>query len=329
MNTVGITALVPPEIIYGCGKRPVDINNAVPFTKNALIGARANPRHALHATGYHPRSKLCAWTAVWRDLLIERKMKVDSLIVVAGGDCHNALVDGQKVALSGIPTFYFFYPFEDDHEFLKCQLVKLSDFLGSKPDVGAAKKIRRVKEIGLCLEQKRIDGNVKASELFPLLVSFSDLSSNIKKFEERLKKIGKRKLEWKSRIALLGVPPIYPDFHECAEGFGMHVVYDELPYEFLRLGGENLNEIAKSYNDYTFARELMFRIEFLRKELQRRKVDGIIHYTQYACHHVLEDEVLRKELDYPMLTLHGDIPRATPEQIKLRMEAFAEILGRR
>ncbi len=43
---------------------------------------------------------------------------------------------------------------------------------------------------------------------------------------------------------------------------------------------------------------------------------------------MLEDEVLRDELDYPMLTIQGDLPGNTPQQVKLRLEAFREMLDR-
>ena len=56
-------------------------------------------------------------------------------------------------------------------------------------------------------------------------------------------------------------------------------------------------------------------------------MDGIIHYTQYACHHILEDGVFRERFDCPILTVQGDIPGPVPEQMKLRLEAFAEIIG--
>jgi len=105
-------------------------------------------------------------------------------------------------------------------------------------------------------------------------------------------------------------------------------VFDELPYEFIRHAGCDIKEIARDYCDYTFARPLDFRIDFLRSELEKRKVDGVIHYTQFACHHMLEDEVLRSELDYPVLTIQGDLPGNTPQQIKLRLEAFMEMLDR-
>jgi len=52
----------------------------------------------------------------------------------------------------------------------------------------------------------------------------------------------------------------------------------------------------------------------------------VIHYTQFACHHTLEDEIFRDYLDYPFLTVQGDLPGPTPEQLKLRLEAFSEML---
>ena len=110
----------------------------------------------------------------------------------------------------------------------------------------------------------------------------------------------------------------------------MHVVYDEMPYEFIRHGGRSINAIAGSYSGYTFARNISHRIEFLKKELKKRGVDGIVHFHQYACHHKLEDPILREALTmhgYPYISIEADLPSNTPEQIKLRMEAFKERLG--
>jgi benzoyl-CoA reductase/2-hydroxyglutaryl-CoA dehydratase subunit BcrC/BadD/HgdB len=108
---------------------------------------------------------------------------------------------------------------------------------------------------------------------------------------------------------------------------GLHVVFDELPYEFARLSGKNIEELAKNYCNYTFARNIKFRLDFLKKELQNRKIDGVIHYTQFACHHLLEDDILRKNLDYPYLTIQGDLPGPSSRQTRVRLEAFSEMLG--
>ncbi|MDF1557267.1 MAG: 2-hydroxyacyl-CoA dehydratase family protein [ANME-2 cluster archaeon] len=307
-DTVGITALVPPELIYACGKRPLDVNNVVPGSSSS------------------PASKLCAWTAVWRDMILSGELDIDSLVVVAGGDCHNALVDGQKAELSGKPTHYFFYPFDGDTDYFRSQLEKLSLFLGGVQDEGIITRITDLKSRGRALDEQRVNDRARASDVFSALISFSDLAGDLDAFERTLDSIPEADVEYTSRVALIGVPPIYPDFHEVAEGFGLHIVYDELPYEFIRLGGCDLDSLARNYTKYSFAGPIETRIRFIQGELRRRRVDGVIHYTQFACHHTLEDEIFRQHLDYPILTVQGDLPRPSSEQLKLRLEAFAEML---
>jgi benzoyl-CoA reductase/2-hydroxyglutaryl-CoA dehydratase subunit BcrC/BadD/HgdB len=307
---IGITALVPPELIYACRGEPFDVNNVIPYSKK------------------YPRNKLCAWTAIWQEMLSKREISIDSLIVVAGGDCHNALVDGQKVAMSGVPTHFFFYPFDGSTDYLESQLLKLSDFLGNIEPPGISGQIRDLKKMGEQIDKKRAAGKLSAGDTFRILISFSDLMGDLDKFRKAISVIQEKKIKMNNRIALIGVPPIFPDFHEVTQSLDLQVVFDELPYEFIRHSGTDIPEIARDYSDYTFARPLDFRIEFLRKELDKRHVDGVIHYTQFACHHMLEDEVMRSELDYPILTIQGDLPGKTPEQIKLRLEAFREALER-
>jgi benzoyl-CoA reductase/2-hydroxyglutaryl-CoA dehydratase subunit BcrC/BadD/HgdB len=307
---IAITALVPPELIFACGGEPFDVNNVIPASKKT------------------PRNKLCAWTAIWQEMLVKREQKIDSLIVVAGGDCHNALVDGQKAAMSGIPTHFFFYPFDGDAGYLESQLYKLRDFLGNIEYPEKFREIKKLKKTGLQIDKKRLSGKISSTDAFRIMVSFSDLRGDLNDFQKAIAEVKENYIELNNRVALIGVPPIYHDFHEVAQSLDLQIVFDELPHEFIRHSGINLEEVARDYSDYTFARPLDFRIGFLQKELEKRKVDGIIHYTQFACHHTLEDEVMREKLDYPMLTLQGDMPGKTPEQIKLRLEAFREMIAR-
>jgi benzoyl-CoA reductase/2-hydroxyglutaryl-CoA dehydratase subunit BcrC/BadD/HgdB len=310
METVGITALVPPELIYACGMRPCDVNNFVPQSR------------------IQPSAKLCSWTAIWREMILKGNISIDSLVVVAGGDCHNALVDGEKVALKGTPTFYFFYPFEEDVDYLENELDKLCKFLGGIKDPGKFKRIEDLKKRAQDMDMKRAQGKLPAKQVFDLMVSLSDLRGDITQFEKELDGMSEGDYIPSNRVALLGVPPINSDFHEVLEEYGLHVVYDELPYEFARLSGCDVRDLAKSYCGYTFARNIEHRLRFLRNELEKRKVDGIIHYTQFACHHLLEDDILSNNLDYPFLTIQGDLPGKTSRQAKLRLEAFSEMISK-
>ncbi|MDP2767400.1 MAG: 2-hydroxyacyl-CoA dehydratase family protein [Candidatus Methanoperedens sp.] len=313
MPKIAITALVPPELIFACGGQPYDVNNVIPASKK------------------YPKNKLCAWTAIWQEMLVKREIKIDSLVVVAGGDCHNALVDGQKAAMSGIPTHFFFYPFDGNHKYMESQLNNLCSFLGNIKYPEKFREIKRLKKIGQLIDKKRTSGKISSAEAFRILISFSDLLGDLNEFRKALDTQLTPHLNagiGVNTVALIGVPPIYHDFHDVAQSLDLQIVFDELPHEFVRHTGTDINTVARDYCDYTFARPLDFRIEFLQKELEKRKVDGVIHYTQFACHHMLEDEILRQRLDYPMLTIQGDLPGKTPEQIKLRLEAFREVLER-
>jgi len=310
VKKIGITALVPPELIFACGASPFDVNNVIPSSRK------------------YPGNKLCAWTAIWKELLVQKEIHVDSLIVVAGGDCHNALVDGQKAAMSGISTHFFFYPFDGDSLYMESQLNRLSEFLGGIKYPEKFKKIRELKKQGQIIDHKRSCGKLSSSEAFRILISFSDLAGDVEGFSRIISSLEEINIDIRNRIALIGVPPIYHDFHEVAYSLGLHIVFDELPYEFISHGGATIHEMAQNYCRYTFARPLEFRIDFLNKELKKRKVEGVIHYTQFACHHMLEDEVMREKLDYPILTIQGDLPGKTPQQVKLRLEAFREMLDR-
>jgi len=326
-DVAGMTALVPPEVIYAAGWNALDVNNGIPDS------------------GTHPRSKLCAWTASWREDILNGRIKLDALVVVAGGDCHNALVDGQVASRQVKRTHFFFYPFDGDVGHLREQMDKLVEFLcvnrkgqAPLPDVKKTMSdIASVKELGLRLDTARTEGRADPELTFKALISFSDLEGDMVRFRQKIEVIlnaasDKAKTPdapKRPRVALIGVPPIYRDFHQvCAES-GLQVVFDELPYEFLRLGGRDIASLARSYSNYTFARPVQFRLDFLKRELKRRKVDGVVHYAQFTCHHLLEDCLLREELDWPMLTVQGDLPGETPAQARLRLEAFSELLSMR
>ncbi|HDH27893.1 MAG TPA: 2-hydroxyacyl-CoA dehydratase [Euryarchaeota archaeon] len=71
-------------------------------------------------------------------------------------------------------------------------------------------------------------------------------------------------------------------------------------------------------------------MKLLKSELKQRGVEGIIHFHQFACHHKLEDPILREALcaeGYPFITIEADLPSKTPQQTRLRIEAFKERLG--
>ncbi len=313
MEKIGITALVPPEIIFASNNSPMDLNNFVPGSKIS------------------PSDKLCAWTAIWRELAKRGVINVKKLVVVSGGDCNNAIVDGERLELSGIDTHYFTYPFDGSIRRLKAEIQRLGEFLGDNLDKGVFKRVREIKKDALEIDGSRVNEEISSEDGFRIEVSGSDLSGDLDNFKEKIENVSPKIGNSAYRVALLGTPPIFNDFHRYLDSIGLHVVYDEMPYEFIRHSGADLISLAESYSRYIFARNIAYRLKFIKRELHKREVDGIIHFHQYACHHKLEDPILRESLNlregYPYITIEADLPSKTPEQTRLRIEAFKEMMG--
>ncbi len=64
----------------------------------------------------------------------------------------------------------------------------------------------------------------------------------------------------------------------------------------------------------------------MKKQIEERNIDAIIHYTQAFCHRAVEDIVLKEELNIPMLNIEGDKLNTLDARTKLRLEAFLDML---
>jgi len=87
-------------------------------------------------------------------------------------------------------------------------------------------------------------------------------------------------------------------------------------------------DIERQYLLFTYPYEVFFRLEDIRREALRRGLDGFIHYAQTFCFRQMEDKILRRCLQKPVLTLEGDRPEPLDARTQTRIEAFLEMLHR-
>jgi benzoyl-CoA reductase/2-hydroxyglutaryl-CoA dehydratase subunit BcrC/BadD/HgdB len=88
-------------------------------------------------------------------------------------------------------------------------------------------------------------------------------------------------------------------------------------------------EIVDQYLEYTYPYHIRFRLEDIKREIRRRRLDGIIHYVQAFCFRQIEDMIIRNELDLPVLTIEGNRPGRIDVRTKIRIEAFLDMLRAR
>jgi len=116
------------------------------------------------------------------------------------------------------------------------------------------------------------------------------------------------------------------DIFNYCENFNARFVYNEVQREFAFPRGAKAESIYEQYCDYTYPYDLEFRLEEVKRQIELRKLDGIIHYTQAFCHRAIEDIVIKNTLNIPILTIEGDKSNILDSRTKLRLEAFLDML---
>ncbi len=321
---VGITTTIPVEIIYAAGLKPVDLNNI--FITSSTPGEYVQQAEI---TGF--ARSTCAWIKGIYSVVLHQGPK--RIVAVTGGDCSNTIAMGEVLETRGVEVIPFEYPKDRSHEsLLKAVENLMARFKVSWEEVNRTKeRLDRIREKLRELDRYTYESNVISGlENHLFLVSSSDFWGDPEAFEakidELLAETNKRpSLADGIRLGFLGVPPIFTDFYEVIEQKGARVVFNEVQRQF-SMPLFDTEDLIGQYLSYTYPYEVRARIDDIRKEVDKRNIHGLIHYTQTFCHRQIYDIILREELGLPILTLEGDRPGKVDTRTALRIETFIEML---
>lgn len=325
MKKIGLTTTVPIEVIIAGGYTPVDLNNIFITSDNYLKYIDIAERDGF------PKS-LCAWIKGIYGVCLENNIK--EIVGVMGGDCSNTKALVEVLQLRGIKVYPFSFPNSHKLQDVENEIKRFMDIFNvSEEEVEVVRKrLNEIRELGKEIDKLTYKENKATGfENHLYQVSLSDFNGDIDSFEADLKKaiedIKKRQpINKKLRLGYIGVPPMTADIYEFVENFNAHFVYNEVQREFAFPRGDKALNIFQQYYDYTYPYDTEFRIKELKKQIQDRKLDGIIHYTQAFCHRAVEDIVLKNKLDIPILNIEGDKLNILDARTKLRLEAFLDML---
>lgn len=324
MARIGLTTTVPVEIILAAGHIPVDLNNVF------ITDKEANRLVEVAEDAGYPRN-ICGWIKGLYSVVVDRG-DIDMVLAVTQGDCSNTHALMETLQLVGVETIPFAYPFDRDYDILKLQMNKLIEILGT--DWASVIKMKKrldqvrakVAELDrLTWQENTVNGFY--NHLYQ--VSCSDFNGDVDAFEadvdQFIAKAG-QKSEYTEdlRLGFIGVPPIVNDLYGHFEQMGARVVFNEVQRQFAM--PYQVEDLVEQYRLYTYPYGVFQRIEDIKKEIERRNLDGIIHYVQSFCFRQIEDMIFREKLDIPILTIEGDKPGKLDARTKLRMDSFLEML---
>ncbi|MHC4662469.1 MAG: 2-hydroxyacyl-CoA dehydratase [Planctomycetota bacterium] len=320
---IGITATVPVEILLAADRVPVDLNN--------LFISEENPEVLLSRVedeGF-PQN-YCAW--IKGIYAVAMRDRFEEVLIVTQGDCSNSLALSELLTARGIRIHTFAYPYSRDRRLLKAEMERLAGSLGTDL-TEALKWLHKLSPIRENLrELDRMtweDCRISGAENLHWLVSSSDFRGNPEKFGAELEDFlenarNREAAESRVRLALAGVPPILKDIYEVAANLGAEIVLNEMPRQFSMPSATD--SLTETYTGYTYPYDIFHRLEDLARELERRKVDGLLHYAQSFCYRQLGEMIMRERLDVPILTVEADRPACVSDALKTRVEAFIEML---
>ncbi|MFC1846587.1 2-hydroxyacyl-CoA dehydratase family protein [Chloroflexota bacterium] len=327
MKKIGITTSVPVEALLAAGYTPVDLNN--------VFISDPDPQHLIRIAekdGFP--LNCCSWIKGIYGICMESD--IDTVICVTGGDCSNTIMIMEVLKLKGLETIAFAYPQQPDVKQMQASIKELAERLGTTLEKAnhVWQELEPVRQLAHSLDRLTWrEGVVSGFENHLWLVSSSDFNLDYNVYSQQLQELinscRKRSAypDDMLRIAYIGVPAVYGrEMYNFLEKNVARVVYNEIQRQFSM--PEPGNSLAQQYCNYTYPYSIYYRLNDIKAELKRRRVDAIIHYVQAFCHRGIGDIILRDAIELPILTIEGNDDFYLNQHIKTRLEAFTDMLKR-
>jgi len=324
VKKVGFTTTIPVDIIFAAEKVPIDLNNI-------FITSRSPYRYLEKAEEDGLPRNTCSWIKGIYTAVLEND--IDTVIGVIEGDCSNthALMEIFRSKSKNVIPFAYPYGEKDKVNFLKNQINNLMIELNVEwNDVkNTIDRIDKIREKLIRLDEYTIEGFVSGFENHLWLVTSTDFNSDYVSYEKELDKFldeikNRRSLNKKVRLGFIGVPTIFTDIYQFIEERDCQVVFNEVQRQFSIPYIEF--DYVERFARYTYPYDIKFRLEDIKKQIKKREIDGIIHYVQSFCYRQIQDVVIKKELDIPVITIEGNDPEGIDARTKIRLESFIEML---
>lgn len=321
---IGITTTVPIEVLYAAGYKVIDLNNAFISSKDYSKYIELAERDGF------PKS-LCAWIKGIYGACIENDIK--EVVGVVEGDCSNTKSLVEVFKSRGIKIYPFSYPTLHTKEEVKRSIDEfLRQFNVTLEEAeNVRQKLNKGRFLAREIDKLTLEFKATGFENHLYQVSLSDFDGDVEKFikilEGKVEDIKKRNPNPKKlRLAYIGVPPMTGDLYDFVENLDAQIIYNEVQREFAFPRFDEVKDIYEQYYDYTYPYSLSFRLKEIKRQIKERKIDGVIHYTQAFCYRAIDDIVIKKELDVPVLNIEGDKLNALDARTKIRIEAFLDML---
>jgi len=319
---IGFTTSFPVEVVFAAGHIPIDMNNIF------ISGNANNFVEQAEFDGY-PRN-ICSWIKGMYSVAHDAEM--DAVIGVVEGDCSNTHSLMSTLVDKNIDVISFSFPHDKNRNKLAAEIEKLEQYFNVNHTKVDEVKLRldKIRKKLIYLDELTFKENkITGLENHLWLVNSSDFNGNPQNFEIRLDEFileatKRESIKTDFRFGFLGVPPIITDLYDFLLEHKVNVVFNEIQRQFSMPYLEN--DIVDQYLHYTYPYTIFDRLKDIQLEIKNRKLDAVISYSQSFCHRQIDNILIKKYIDIPVLTIEGDQPGELDARTKLRIESFLDML---
>jgi len=313
---IGFTTSFPIEVVFAAGHIPIDMNN---------IFVTGNAKKFVEKAEFegYPRN-ICSWIKGMYS--VAQNSDIDAVLGVMEGDCSNTHSLMATLQDKDLPVISFSFPHNKNREKLKLEIAKLEQYF--KVEHSAVLKMKnrldKIRKKLIYLDELTFKENkITGLENHLWLVNSSDFNGNPDDFENRLDKFileaeKRNSLKYDFRFGFLGVPPIIDDFYDFLLENKVNIVFNEIQRQFSMPYLEK--NIVNQYLRYTYPYSIFARLEDIKLEIKRRNLDAVISYSQSFCHRQIDNILIKKYIDIPVLTIEGDQPGKLDARTKFALK---------
>ena len=297
---VGITGMMPVEVIFNAGFVPLDLRNFFlnhPDRDKLVLRAEMD--------GYPPRAGILE-KGIYGAAL---ESKVDRVVVVFQNGPVNSYALEEMLKSQGIEVHTFYFPPDRDSEILELEIRKLSSELGvldlHNLDYWRF-RLEEVRQLARKVDQLTWSANIVSGyENHKYLVSASDFEGDpdiymnkLYNFLEELRRA--KELTPKIRLGLVGDIPMCPEIYKVVEKCGARIVFNEpqRQYTMPRTG----SDIVEQYIQFTLPYSPQVRIEDIQQAIEERKIAGVLHCINTHGDGFVRDIYFRRSISVPVFS---------------------------
>ena len=319
---IGFTSSFPIEVVYAAGHTPIDLNNIF------ITGNAQKYVEDAEFSGY-PRN-ICSWIKGMYSVVLSSG--IDAVIGVVEGDCSNTHSLMATLKDKDIEVIPFSFSYNRNRKELEKEITKLEEYFNVPHSkvLKVKKRLDQIRKKLVYLDKLTYKENkLTGLENHLWLVNSSDFNSDPDDFEKRLDEFileaeNRKSLKFNFQLGFLGVPPIISDLYDFLLENDANVVFNEIQRQFAMPYLEK--DLTNQYLKYTYPYSVFDRLEDIKIEMKKRKLDAVISYSQSFCHRQIDNILLKKYIDIPFLTIEGDQPGELDARTKLRIESFLDML---